>query len=215
MKKLCILIILAFIMMQANAQNDPKAKEILDKLSVKTKSYKSISADFSILYESEQEKIQNTSDGSIIIKNDSYKLDVMGNTIFFDGETVWTYMKEINEVNISYPEENQDDIFSNPKKLFTIYEENFKYRIKEEKIENGKKLSVIDLTPEDLDSEFARMLLTIDTDKVQIVSAKSISNDGTSFEIRIKNFITNKEFSDTNFKFKKKNYPDVEIIDLR
>ncbi len=132
MKKILSLLLLLAVVFAVKAQQDPKAKKILDKVSVKTKAYKTITVDFTYTLDNNQEDISETSKGKIIIKGNKYKLDLMGAEIFFDGTTSWTYMPDAEEVNVSEPDEDDENAID-PSKIFTLYEQGFKYKFIAEK----------------------------------------------------------------------------------
>ncbi len=193
---------------------DPKAKNILDQVSAKTKAYKTIEAEFAIILENKQEKINDSKKGKIYIKGNKYKVDLAVSTIFNDGKTQWTYMKDPNEVNITTPDPNDDNSL-NPAKMFTIYEKGYKVRFINEKFEKNRSLYEIDLYPIDLKKEFSRITLKIDKDKMQIFSMKRFGKDGTDYYIEVLKMDTNKDMDDTMFTFDKTKYPKVEINDMR
>ena len=193
---------------------DPKAKTILDQVSVKTKAFKTIEAEFAIILENKQEKINDSKKGKIFIKGNKYKVDLAVSTIFNDGTTQWTYMKDPNEVNITTPDPSDDNSL-NPAKMFTIYEKGYKIRYIGEKFEKNHALYEIELYPIDLKKEFSRITLKIDKDKMQIFSMKRFGKDGTDYYIEIIKMDTNKEMADIMFVFDKTKYPKVEINDMR
>ena len=211
MKKISLLFLFIGIFSASYSQKDPEAEKILKKLSEKTKSHEVIKANFSIEFKNIKENIQNTSDGSITMKGDKYRLKFMDTESFFDGKTLWDYISEVNEVNITEPEPDDDDIFSNPKKLFTIYENDYKYQL----IKNNANYSIIDLYPIDLNEEFSRIRLQINTDKYTITSATVFGKDGSHYTISLFDYDLNKSVNDSYFIFNEKNYRDVEIIDMR
>ena len=215
MKKILLLFLLIGIFSASYSQKDPEADKILKKLSEETKSHEVIQANFTIEFKNIKENIQNTSDGSITMKGDKYRLKFMGTESFFDGKTLWTYISEVNEVNITEPEPDDDDIFSNPKKLFTIYENDYKYQLITKTSENSKNYSIIDLYPINLNEEFSRIRLQINTDKYTITSATIFGKDGSHYTISLFDYLLNKSVNDSNFIFDEKNYSDVEIIDMR
>ena len=90
---------------------DPKAQEILDALSNKAAGYTSFSADFEYTLLNKSEGINETQSGSVTMKGkQKYKLEVAGQEIISDGETVWTFIKEVGELQISdVPEESEED----------------------------------------------------------------------------------------------------------
>lgn len=193
---------------------DPKAKEILDKVSAKNKAYKTIKADFAIILENKKENIKDSKKGFIWIKGNKYKVDLSASTIFFDGKTQWTFIKESNEVNISNPDPKDDNTL-NPAKIFSIYENGYKVRFIKEKFEKNRAIYEIELYPKDLKKDFTKISLKIDKDKMQIFSMKRFGKDGTDFYLEIIKTKPNEEMSDNMFVFDKTKFPNVEINDMR
>lgn len=201
--------------MKLSAQYDAKAKQILDNVSTKTKSYSTIKVDYMLTHENIQENIKESSQGTLELKGSKYKLGFMGNTIFCDAKTVWTFMKSSNEVNISTVEEGGEDVF-NPATMLTIYEKGFKYKFIQERFEAGRALYVIDLFPEKVDkTSYSKIRLNIDKDKNQIIQLQYFSKDENRFIIDVKKFEPNVALSDALFVFDKTKYPGVEVVDLR
>lgn len=193
---------------------DPKAKSILDKVSQKNKSYKTIKSDFAIILENKKDNIKDSKKGVIWIKGNKYKIDLAQSTIFYDGTTMWTYLKESNEVNITSPDP-MDDNTLNPAKIFSIYESGYKIRFIRERFEKNRALYEIELYPIDLKKDYTKINLKIDKDKNQIFSMKRFGKDGTDFYIEILNIKPNEEMADAMFVFDKSKYPKVEVNDLR
>ncbi len=197
------------------AQQDPEAKKILDKLSEKTKSYKIIKTDFTIDYKNIKDNTQNTSSGSIVMKQDMYRMSFLGAESFFDGKTLWNYIPEVSEVNITEQDPDSEDIFSNPKKLFTIYEEGYNYQFINSITEKEIEYSIVDLYPVDLDEEFSRIRLQINTKESFLKSATIFGKDGSHYIISFNNYDISSNYEDSYFVFNLKDYPEVEIIDMR
>jgi len=197
------------------AQQDPNAKIILDKLSEKTKSYKNIQTDFTIEYKNIKDNTQNSSKGSITIQNEKYRLIFMGSESFYNGKTLWNYLEEVNEVNISEPDTNNTDIFSNPQEIFTIYNRDFKYQLIDKYTKNGVSEAIVDLYPYDLEEEYSRLRLAINTDNYQLQSVTIFGKDGSHYIIEFNNYKTNLDLDPEYFTFDTSAYPDVEVIDMR
>lgn len=221
MKRLLTLVVGLSILTQISAQEDlrtpkdPKAKVILDKLSAKTKSFSTITADFEFRLLNKSEGIDDKQNGQIVLKDDKYKLILSQQEIISNGTTVWTYLKDVKEVQISEVDEDEEDaVFLNPKKIFTIYETGFKYVLSEDAVKNGKNVNVIKLYPEEPgDKPFHTILLYVDKAKTEIAGMEIKSKDGNTFIYTINNFITNKPYPSSAFEFKTP--AGVEEIDLR
>ena len=199
---------------------DAKAKEILDEVARQTKTHTTIKADFTAVTEKKESNtkttITDTQTGTLQLKGTKYKLEFKGQTIFSDGKTQWTYIKESNECQIDCTPDPNTTTTPNPVNIFTLYEKGYKYKYEKEDVVNGAKVDIINLYPTDPDKKsFHTIQLTIDKMKKQILSAKILNKNGTNNNITVKNFTPNSEIADATFTFNKADYKRVEIIDLR
>lgn len=205
MKKLIYLIFLFPCVIFAQ---DQKAKTILDQLSNKTKSYTSIEAKFTNTFYSTVTDINESQSGTLYLKDDAYRLEMEAQTIICDGETNWIYLPDDEEVNITEIDDEENEL--NPSKIFTIYENGYKYKFVRE---DGKNYH-IDLFPEE-SGPFTKVELFINKSKMQISSFTMIDKQGSHFKYVIDSFVTNKEMNNDFFVFKTSDYPNVDVIDLR
>jgi outer membrane lipoprotein-sorting protein len=218
MKSLPPLLALACIVVfshLSSAQNtkDPKAQEILKGVSTKYKSMKSISASFKITTQDQKAKTTDTQNGNLVVKGDKYRLTLKGQDVIADGKTVWTYLKESNEVQINDAAEQTDGI--SPTTIFTIYEKGFSTKYTGEKQEGTKTLQQIELVPDDTKKSYFKIQLFIDKKEKVISSAKIYNKNGTNFTYVIEQFKMNVDAPETLFTFDKAGHPGVEVVDLR
>jgi outer membrane lipoprotein-sorting protein len=209
-KKSMMIALLVAASLGAGAQNDPKAKTILDELSKKTKAYTSIKAEFSFTIE-KKDKSKDTQTGKIMTKGSKYRLEIPGHVIYCDGKTVWDYIKDANEVQIKEMETGGEDVV-NPSNIFTLYEKGYKYKFDGEDAVNQN----ISLFPENPDKKkFHTVKLMINKAKKEISSVKMMMKDGSVQTYAIKSFEANANIPDTEFTFNKKAHPGVTEEDLR
>lgn len=193
---------------------DPEAKKVLDKLSAKTKAYSSISANFEFKLTNETEGLNDVQKGSIILKGDKYIVNVGEQEIISNGTIVWTYLKDVKEVQISEVDEDDEESMLNPKTIFTMYESGFKYVKDKDKTIGGTGVNVIRMYPlNPAEKPFHTVILNVDKAKNQIHSIEIKSKDGNVFTYTIKDFVGNKTYPDGKFEFKTP--AGVEEIDLR
>jgi len=199
------------------AQQDEAAEKILDKLAQQNKSNKTIIASFTVEYKNLQSEHPNSSKGKITMKGEKYKLDIRNSVVYFNGKTMWNYLKESNEVNISEPVEDTDkqDILNHPNKIFEIYKKDFKYKYMGETTQENKQLYAIDLYPKNLEKDYSRIKIKVNQENYHIHSAKIYGKDGSRINFIINQMQTNQPVPDSTFVFDKSEYPDVEIIDMR
>ena len=216
MKRLVFAMVAFLLATNLMAQQDPKAKEILDKLSQTTRSYQSIQIEFSFTLENKKNNVNQTNEGEVVLKGKSYRLHmpVFSMEIFCDGTTTWSYLTEAKECNISGVEEEKGGAL-NPANIFTIYEKGFNYAYIGEENFAGKTVQMLDLFPVDKSKEFVKVRLYIDKTKSQIAKAQTFNKDGNTYVLVLKNMKTNIELKDDYFKFDKAKYPGVEMNDMR
>lgn len=194
---------------------DPAAREVLDKVALKIKSMKSMQADFEMIIEDRKEKTKNASTGNLIVKQNKYKINSDGSTIYFNGTTMWTYMQASNEVTITEPANESGDFMSNPATFFTVYNRDFKYRYVRKTNMNGSMCHEIDLFPKNLNQPYSRIRIYIGVDSELPVVIKSIGKDGVDYSVNLKNIVLDRDLTDATFTFDPTKFKKVEVVDMR
>jgi outer membrane lipoprotein-sorting protein len=197
-----------------NAQQDKKAKQILDKLSAKTRSYSAIKADFSYSLVNKDRKINKVQNWKLWLKGENYRLDMGDQLLISDGKVVWKILKADKEVEISLPTSGEDAL--NPKNVFTMYEKGFKNKyIKEGKI-GTKAVHIIELYPlAPKTKDYNTIRLYIDKAQIQVIKSEIVGNNGNLYTYDIKKFTVNETSAAGFFTFSKTEFPGFEVNDLR
>ena len=209
-----ILIIPLHISAQTPEKNDPVAQTILDKLSKATKSYNSIKATFTYTLENKKENNSESQDGGLLLKGNKYKLEIAGQEIICNGSTLWTYIKDAEEVQINEPEYEEGSI--SPANIFTVYESGFKFRFHSEEEYEGRTCQIVNLYPIDANEKpYHTIRLFIDKAKNQLASIKIMGKEGDNYYYTINSFATDLELTDADFEFDPSKHPNVEVVDLR
>ena len=224
MKKL---VLIGAVLLAANLTwgQDAKAKEILDQVSEKSATYKSILADFTFSTENAEMDINESNEGTIKVKGKKYNLKMKGLKgsdqegdvileVFSDGSTLWNYMKDGNQVTISDIEDEGNELMD-PSSIFTIYERGFRSELLGEKNTGGKSVYLINLFPDSDEHDVSKIEIAIDKSTMMISSAVLHAMDENLYRIVVKKLVTDKDYPDADFVFNKANYADVEEIDFR
>lgn len=216
MKKLLLSCALVLAVVFAFAQQDQKAKSILENVTKTTRSFQSMQATFDYIMDNKEEGIHEENKGEIMMKGNKYRLILpqLGLEVYCDGNSVWSYMKDANEVTVSSVEDEAAEMM-NPSKLFTIYEEGFNYRFVEETTAGGKTVYVIDLFPQKNEAEYSKVRVQVDKQQLLIKSAEMIGKEGNNYTVRVNNLQTNVPADDKLFVFDQARHPGVAKVDLR
>jgi len=194
--------------------NDPAAKQVLDAVSAKFKTFSSVQAGFSYKVEDAKGKTISTKTGTVWMKGNKYRVSFGGQEIFSDGNTVWNYDKSTNEVTINNVDASGTAL--TPQKLFTnFYDKDFLYLLNGEKKAGSKILQEIEMTPTDKSKPFHKVYLQVDKTAKTIYSTKVLENGGNRYTYTVSSMKTNGALTDNQFAFDKKKYPGVEEVDLR
>ena len=196
------------------AQND--AKKILDEVSAKTRTFKTMSADFQFSMVNEEMDISEQNNGTIKVKGQKYVVDLSdaGIKVFSDGETIWNYMEDGNQVTVSSVDDSGSELMD-PSSIFSIYERGFRSSYVGEANENGKAVYKIELFPDSEEYQVTKIEVSVDKATMMLSSAKLHATDDNIYSILVKKMETNKDFPDSDFIFDASKYDDVEVIDFR
>lgn len=199
---------------KGNGKSDPEAKKVLDAVSAKFKTFKSVKASFTLKIENAAGKVQGTKTGTVLMKGMKYRVSITGQDIFCDGTTIWTYDMAAKEVQVATLDNSSGSI--TPQKLFTnFYDKDFLFLLNEDVKRNGKTYQVVELTPLDKTKPFFKVVLEVDKATKVIMSTRVFEKNGNRYLYAINNMSTSSVIADDSFVFSAKKYPGVEVIDLR
>lgn len=194
--------------------NDPAAKKVLDKVSNKFKSFKSVHSTFTLQIQDAKGKVQGVKKGTVYMKGPKYRVNITGQEIYSDGKNVWTYDKGANEVTITQLDPSGGAI--TPQKLFTsFYDKDFLYKLNGEKKVGNKVLQEIEMTPVDKTKAFHKVYLLIDKKTQTIYSTRVLEKNGNVYSYTVNTLNGKAAVNDDVFVFNKSTHPGVEEVDLR
>lgn len=183
------------------AQTDSQAKVVLDKTSVEIINNMGIRFDF----------IGN-GNGYMLLKGEKFYLNNEEIQSWYDGKTLWSYVAETEEVNVSIPtiEELQG---MNPYFILKNYKNHYKYSYKGFQTKNGIKGHEIILFPIHANNKENICLFISET--YQPLNIRIEENGQIINEINIISYQKGLLLKDDMFRFNKSQYPNAEMIDLR
>ena len=142
-KKFLLIASLLLFSFSIQAQ-DKKAKDLLDQVTAKVKSYNNIAIDFKYSLNNSRENINQDSKGNVTMKGNQYVLNFMGVTKIFDGKKTYTIVPEDEEITISTVNEKDDNAIT-PSKMLTFFNTGYKYNMDILQNVKGRKIQYIKL----------------------------------------------------------------------
>ncbi|WP_396158768.1 outer membrane lipoprotein carrier protein LolA [Flavobacterium sp.] len=212
MNKILSIALLFLVIANANAQ-DKKAKELLDQVTAKIKSYDNITIDFKYTLTNNKENINKESKGNVIIQDNKYVLNFMGVTKIYDGKKSYTIVPEDEEVTISSLSDGDEKSIT-PSKMLTFFNSGYKYSWDILQDVKGRKIQYIKLVPTNAKDQRKEVLLGIDSQTKNIYNVIEMGKNGTRTSLTVNSFKTNQPLSKNQFTFAASKYPNYYINKL-
>lgn len=203
MKKL-LYFVLSFCITFCSLGQANKALSIVDGMQKMYKSLPSFSANFS--YQTDGSGMMS---GSITVKGTKFRLKTAGQEIFNNGKEVSTYMKEINEVNISGFDPEEGDL--NPAKIYSFDKKQYKINL----VSESAGISTLELAPTAKSVQIQKISLKIESGSFKVKEWTIVNKAGKKQNFKITKFNPNAGVDDNYFTFNKKSFPGVSVNDLR
>ena len=198
MKKICFLIT---AMLMSVATYGQTAKSVLDKAAATVSSKEGIKANFRM------SGTHGNTKGSIAVKGKKFYATTPQATVWFDGKTQWTYMKNNDEVNVANPTESQLQAI-NPYNFINLYKKGFNYTLNK----SGNDY-VVHLTASSPQTKIKEMFISVDKKSYHPTQVKMLQ--GNKWTIFYITDLRKEALPDSQFRFNAKDFPTAEVIDLR
>lgn len=203
MKTLSKIMMLALLMMSALGMSAAEnATKILDKTAAEYKKSGDVKIGFTITV-SEQ-----STTGIIQLSGQKFCCTTGGGIAWFDGKTMWHYVKANEEVNVTNPTEKELSKM-NPYAFLNLYKSGYTAKL----TKTTAKSYSITLTGKK-GSAYKSIDLEIDKASYQPLYIK-MQTAKRSTVINVNSYLKNQKFPASAFTFNKKEFPAVEIVDLR
>ena len=164
---------------------------------------------FQLITTDQMENTNDTLPGSIILSKDKYKLDLPDNTIWFNGETSWSYLPAEKEVTITKADKKDNSFQNRPSEIFSMYKNGYKSRL----IEERSTSYIIDLYPEDIKSDLLRVRLAIGKPLKDLKSLEYKKKDGIVITLQVNEYnLKDETRSRTLLYFRLKNTKVLKLL---
>ena len=198
MKKIFFLITAVLMSVATYGQT---AKSVLDKAAATISAKEGIRANFRM------SGTHGNTKGSIAVKGKKFYATTPQATVWFDGKTQWTYMKNNDEVNVANPTESQLQAI-NPYNFINLYKKGFNYTLNK----SGNDY-VVHLTASSPQTKIKEMFISVDKKSYHPTQIKLLQ--GNKWTIFYITDLRKEALPDSQFRFNAKDFPTAEVIDLR
>lgn len=189
------------------AQN---SRQILDN-TAKRLNGKTMQATFKATTFANGKNQSGSANGQIYIKNNKFHIITQPLITWFDGKTLWQYVKSSGEVNVSTPTSSELQKM-NPYAFINLYKKGYTLSCKNTNL-RGKFCYEITLTAQNKHAAIPIMIVSIDKNYTPL--CVRIKNGTQWTRLSIYDLKTGIRMSDSEFRFNSADYPEAQVIDLR
>lgn len=214
MKKIFLLYVSVFCLANMTFAQNADAKKILDEVSNKYDAYKSIQSEFSFRVKQANGE-EYTDQGKLFLNRSAnqYKIVLETQDLISDGQSVWSVLKQDQEVQVSPADPEAQSIA--PDNIFTFYRNGYQLiRATSESVPAVGELQAVELSPQDDQSNYAKIKIRINKNK-HIHDVAIWDKSGAQYTYTIEALYVNHAIPASTFQFQKANYPGFELVDLR
>lgn len=202
MKKILLFMISVLSVLSVWAADD--ATKILDKAASTFKAAGGVTISYTYDLNGDKGK------GTIKMQGKKFVNTFADHVIWFNGKTLWTLVKENEEVNVTTPTP-KELAGINPYSFLNMYKSGYKASM-------GKSTATyyeVILKAISPSTSMKSVVVHILKKNYQPCYVKLATVDGIENKISVTKYITKQSFSADTFAFNPKKYPNVDVVDLR
>jgi len=145
--------------------------------------------------------------GTISVKGRKFTATTPKASMWFNGQTLWTYMAESEEVHVTTPTDSQLQAL-NPYNFINMYKQGYAY-----KLSSAAKTHTVHLTATDTRRKVQEMFITMD--RQSFVPSEVKLRQGSKWTTFTVSQFRTATLADGVFQFNAREYPSAEVVDLR
>lgn len=205
MSRICrLLICILAILIPAMSWGNNNAISILDKAASKIRSAKSLIAEYTLTSGGQ------TVNGILTLAGDCFQLSSPQVRSWYDGKTQWTYSSHIGEVNITEPT-SEDLAQVNPFSILKSFSSNYTASTQK----SAKGTSTVLLKAKKKNADISSVLVTVNNSTGYPSAIRLSLDGGQTVNIKINSVIPGGLLPISRFRYNPKDYPGINVVDLR
>ena len=199
----CLLLLFAAQVVSAQNNADALIRVLVDQI----KSHKNVEMAFSYQLSPDGKTVGDSEKGHAWLQGEAYKVEMAEQQTISDGQSIWNYLIDDEEVMISNATEGADNT---PLKLLTSLDKSYAATLTGI---DAQGIASIELA--NPNGQYKRVSLKIDTKKTALKSMDVYMNDGSKLVITVEEMKFDQNLNDKFFTFDAKKHPKVDVIDMR
>lgn len=201
--KICILTLL-FALIGALGTQAGEADDLLKKTAGKLRGAPSVTAHFTLTQSG------RTANGTLTVSGNKFVMSAGDMTTWYNGKTQWTMSRKAGECNVTEP--TVEELAQvNPLGVLTSYTKYYTAKM----LKGAAGVKKVQLTPRTRGNDVTSAVVTISTATGLPTQISVTMKSGGTTTIKITKLTTGKALPASTFTYPAKNYPKIEVVDLR
>ena len=155
---------------------------------------------------------QSKTEGTMFLKGKKMHMDTPEMKTWYDGTTLWSYMPNSEEVNVTHPTDKEMAVM-NPYSFLNAYKKGYKLSMKEGRL-RGQATYEVHMLARYAGYMAQEVYLDIRKSDYTPLCVR-VKQDGNWNRVAIQEYKSGLKLSDEYFRFDSSKYPEAEVIDLR
>ena len=155
---------------------------------------------------------QEDATGTMLLSGQKFQMQTPDMVVWFDGQTQWAMLRNSGEVNVTEPTE-EERAAMNPSALIGIYKKGYSLKLRRASL-RGKPTYEVHLKAKNKKAAFTEIYVDVEQGTSYPLCFRALK-DGDWIRLSILSFQSGLSLPATTFTFPSKDYPTVEVIDLR
>lgn len=198
MNRLNLLLLAALLPLAVFAQGGATSSQVLADVEKTITSYGAFTVELDI----------DGMKSELTVNADKFYLSSADANVWYDGSTLWTYIKDAGEVNLSTP--TADELGNvNPYAILRHWQDNFRHKLRG----TAAGYTIVELTPLH-PSDYESLTIYVDGGH-NIRKLTVVFDEANLSDITISGLKRNVKVDNSMFAFDRTKHPNVDIIDLR
>jgi outer membrane lipoprotein-sorting protein len=193
-----------------NAQNNTDAEKVINNLIASVKAT-AVKTNFQLSVTEKNGVTSQPVSGTFVLKANKFTIEMDETKAWFDGKTQWAYLKSDNEVTITEP--TVDELAQiNPMAILASFKAKSWIRFGKTKSTNSE---LIELIPKSKKDEFLKAEVQLNKKTKTLEFIRLVDKKKSITLLKLTNYKNIGNVTDDMFTFKKANYKQIQINDLR
>ena len=173
----------------------------------------SIQTEFVYSSQDKQGEIGPTLQGEVLLQGEQYCLYLDHQEIVCNGITTWTYLKDVNEVQVV--DSRTDTSIAMFCRILMHYRQDYTFVHYHEITIDNNSYDVVKMIAKDQQCPASQIITTVHRGTGHLHTLEVIDQDHTQHRLLFANFSTGEAVDEILFTFMPEDYEDIEVIDMR